>query len=267
MNALQPTAGNLVIFDIYGPFAHFRKFYTNSSSLSYLVPPRTVLSGMMAGILGLSSELFQGGGEKDYYPEFSPDKAFIAVSLMAPVRKLMQTVNYLRTKTDSKKISFTDPTQIPLEILVPVQDEVRYRIYFAHENSAITSELARRLRDRRFVYPLYLGLSEFIGEASVPMGVKKAEPVILQEQQEKEVRSVCRVDAVGSLTTDEEYKFLSELMPTGFESGRNPLPPKEYIVEMNAKKIKAVFQAGTELFRVEYSDLKGNDRSELIMAL
>ena len=41
-----------VIFDIEGKFAHFRKIYTNSSSLSYLVPPRTTVQGIIAAMLG-----------------------------------------------------------------------------------------------------------------------------------------------------------------------------------------------------------------------
>ena len=49
----------ILIFDIKGPMAHFRKFYTNSSSLSYLFPPRTVVAGIIAGILGLPSERFE----------------------------------------------------------------------------------------------------------------------------------------------------------------------------------------------------------------
>ncbi|KPA09783.1 CRISPR-associated protein Cas5 domain protein, partial [Candidatus Magnetomorum sp. HK-1] len=37
----------ILSFRLNGRFAHFRKFYTNSSSLSYFVPPRTAIIGML----------------------------------------------------------------------------------------------------------------------------------------------------------------------------------------------------------------------------
>ena len=49
---------DLLVFDISGKFAHFRKYYTNSSSLTYLVPPRTSIYGLIAGILGLERDSY-----------------------------------------------------------------------------------------------------------------------------------------------------------------------------------------------------------------
>lgn len=64
-NDLNPE--KVLIFDIKGPMAHFRKFYTNSSSLSYLVPPKTVVAGLIAGLLGLPSERHTKDKEETYY--------------------------------------------------------------------------------------------------------------------------------------------------------------------------------------------------------
>jgi CRISPR-associated protein, Cas5h family len=80
----------ILIFDLVGMFAHFRKFYTNSSSLSYAFPPRTVITGLLAGILGY---------ERDkYYEEFSSENCSVGLAIKNPIRKLVQTVNYIRTK-------------------------------------------------------------------------------------------------------------------------------------------------------------------------
>ena len=46
----------IIVFDIKGKFAHFRKFYTNSSSLTYGIPPRTAICGILAAILGLERD-------------------------------------------------------------------------------------------------------------------------------------------------------------------------------------------------------------------
>ncbi len=61
----------ITVFDLYGKFAHFRKFYTNSSSLTYLIPPRTTIEGIIAALLGYERD--------SYYDVLSVDKLNIAV--------------------------------------------------------------------------------------------------------------------------------------------------------------------------------------------
>ena len=83
----------LVIFDLTGAFAMFRKFYTNSSSLSYPFPPRTTIAGLIAGLLGY---------ERDSYSEdLGLMRCDIAVSVRVPVRRVMQTINYVMTEARS----------------------------------------------------------------------------------------------------------------------------------------------------------------------
>ena len=55
----------ILAFNIRGKFAHFRKFYSNSSALSYFIPPRTTIIGLIAGMLGLERD--------SYYEDFSLD--------------------------------------------------------------------------------------------------------------------------------------------------------------------------------------------------
>ncbi len=83
---------HVAIFDLLGPLAHFRQYYTNSSSLSYAFPPRTVLMGTVAAILGWERD--------SYHEELGLDEARFAVVVKVPVRRLIQTVNYVRTKKE-----------------------------------------------------------------------------------------------------------------------------------------------------------------------
>ena len=92
----------VLIFDLEGPFAHFRKYYTNSSSLTYLFPPRTVIIGLIAGLLGLPSERHTRNLNEIYYEKFNKDKCLVAVSLRTRVRRMMQTVNYIMTTSLSE---------------------------------------------------------------------------------------------------------------------------------------------------------------------
>lgn len=153
----------ILIFDLKGPFAHFRKYYTNSSSLTYLFPPRTVIIGLIAGLLGLPSERYTRKINEIYYEKFNKDKCLVAVSMQTRVRRMMQTVNYIRTKSLSELDGSAGGTQIPLEILLSEKDndakEITYRVYFYHTDEGIYTEFKDRLKQQMFVSlpPILLG--------------------------------------------------------------------------------------------------------------
>src|SRR5215208_2738517 len=139
----------LVIFDLTGAFAMFRKFYTNSSSLSYPFPPRTTIAGLIAGLLGY---------ERDSYSEdLGLERCDIAVSVRVPVRRVMQTVNYVMTEAKSsvwaKNTGGFDGSaggiQTPVEWVFPVlgESKLRYRIYVHHQDPEFSKRLSRTLRE------------------------------------------------------------------------------------------------------------------------
>ncbi len=151
--AVKGEKGPLLVFDLVGPMAHFRKFYTNSSSLSYPLPPRTVLMGLIAALLGYERDT--------YYEELGLERARIGVALRTPVRTVIQVVNYLFTKNEGWDGS-QGHTQIPLELILPKPPERRvgYRVYFLHADPELPQELYKQLEAGEYGYPPYLGLTE-----------------------------------------------------------------------------------------------------------
>ena len=45
-----------LVFDIKGDYGHFKKYYTTSSPLTFSIPPRTTVSGMIGALIGLDKE-------------------------------------------------------------------------------------------------------------------------------------------------------------------------------------------------------------------
>ena len=146
----------VAVFDLTGPVAHFRKYYTNSSSLTYGFPPRTVLMGIIAALLGMERDSYYGLLDRGRY----------GVAVKVPGRRLMQTVNYTRTKKEDLGVisrgGLVPGTQIPLELLLPAgaYPRLRFRVFFHHPDEELLAETAQRLQERRSHYPLYLGLTE-----------------------------------------------------------------------------------------------------------
>ncbi|BBD73350.1 hypothetical protein HS1genome_1739 [Sulfodiicoccus acidiphilus] len=72
---------------IKGKMAHFRKVYSNSTSLSYYFPPRTTVLGIMAAALGM---------ERDSYYE-KLNWYDVGVAALTPLRKLVTGEDVLDT--------------------------------------------------------------------------------------------------------------------------------------------------------------------------
>jgi len=146
----------ILIFDLSGKMAHFRKYYTNSSSLTYYFPPRTVIIGLIAGLIGKERD--------SYYEIFSKDKAYVGISVKSNIKKIIQTVNYIwAEKLSDLNLSKGQHTQIPLEIITPqnFDDSIKYRIYFYHKENEIYERIIDAVKNKKIVYPPYLGIAEF----------------------------------------------------------------------------------------------------------
>ena len=76
-----------------GKFAHFRKFYTNASSLTYIIPPRTTICGLLASIMQIKRD--------GYYDIMSSENLGVAISLVPNIyyHKVFQTLNYAKDAT------------------------------------------------------------------------------------------------------------------------------------------------------------------------
>lgn len=153
MNILN--TGKILAFDVWADYAHFRKFYTTTSPLTFSVPPRTALCGLISAIVGLSKH------ENKYLEYFSMEEAKIGVRIIKPIAKTMIAQNLIHTKNASGPGMnvIKQRTQIRFEFL----KNPKYRIYFIYTGSnenllAFKSLLVKH----KTVYTPVLGLSENI---------------------------------------------------------------------------------------------------------
>lgn len=139
-----------LVFEVRGEWAHFRKIYTTSSPLSYSIPPRTAIAGMLGAIVGLD--------KKNYYDSFTKDKARIAIRIITPVKKFRLGINLINTKTAKWFAQIKDRTQVKQELV----KQPCYRIYFTHADRGLYDSVKEFLSLGRCFYTPCLGLSEYI---------------------------------------------------------------------------------------------------------
>lgn len=234
---------NILICDLEGPFAHFRKYYTNSSSLSYAFPPPTTIAGLIAGILGLERD--------SYYDTFSSRNFHSTVEILTPVRKIIQTVNYVFVLSPSDVNKVKGSTQVPFELVVSKYSnkykysKIKYRLYLTHKDKRIYNEIKNRLINEAFVYPPYLGVSECLGKLTFAGEVIGDEVKIILPGEKIKVDTVCNIDSIekGSLgiKLDSGLRYIKEIMPVEFDKSRYLTSSKSYLYEQEGNGIYAVF--------------------------
>jgi CRISPR-associated protein Cas5h len=154
--------GELLVFDVWAPFAYFRKSVTTTTSLTFAIMPRSCIEGLVGAVLGFASA--------DY-----PDKlkeANIALQIINKINKMPLPLTYTHTdywsefglylkgkkSKHAKRKVFSAPARI--ELLV----DPHYRIYFEHKK--LQNSLMDKLSKHETVFTPYLGSSSMIANFS-----------------------------------------------------------------------------------------------------
>ena len=229
----------VLVFDIWSDFAHFRKFETTTSPLTYPFPTGTSIAGLLAAIVGLPRD--------SYYNLFSRNNVEYSFSIMNPVKKTVLPINIV--KTDIQNWHFLWKLKNP-RVPTPYEfiKDPKYRIYILFKNSDIEKlylKLKRFLENHKTVYTPYLGITELIANFEF-IGDFKAIPINVGDEI-KEIHTVTGVNA-AKLIPEEGKKYGKEIIPLYIGNERRTLEYSNVIYEKNGKTLKiqkdTVFKVG-----------------------
>jgi CRISPR-associated protein Cas5h len=233
----------VIVFDVWGDYAHFRKNYSTSSPLTYSFPPRTALSGLIGAIAGLD--------KTDYFRQFFRDIAKIGCKIMKPVKKVRIGENLIDTKSAVKMHLIKNRTQIRFEFV----KDPKYRVYFSHSDEQFYKKLKDLLSSHQSVYTPCLGLSqlicnfEFVGEFDLKASGEDVQTI----------DSVVPGKFIQEPEFEEGNEYFSEVMPCEMGEAREVTDYREILFERNGKSIKAKAK--------ELWELKNGERIERIVFL
>ena len=214
---------DVISFHLQGKMAHFRKFYANSSSLSYFIPPRTTLTGIIAGLLGWKRD--------QYYEKFSLDLCNVAVAICAPVKKCMQKMNLLMIKKDNDlNGSAAHHSQTATEMIIPQNIRtglIDYKIWIHHQDSELMNMLVEISKNDAQSYKsqgISLGLGTAYNLGWITGGeILKGKDKTTAETQF--ISSAMPVEKLKSISTKQmtvgKYQLLKEKVPLEFDNNRN----------------------------------------------
>ncbi|HBT39537.1 MAG: CRISPR-associated protein Cas5, Hmari subtype [Thermotoga sp. 50_1627] len=210
----------VLVFDVFGKYALFRRSYTTTSSTSYCFPPRTAICGLLGAILGICNPT---SDSSEHLRSF--DSAHFAVRLLNPVRKINIATNYVETKSGQKN----PRTQILLELI----KDPAYRIYVSEFEKY--EELQRYLQNKICVFTPYLGQAQMIADFRY-VGSFEAASV----SPPLEVHTVIKILDGTKIFPKAEQVFIQERMTLNMDNKRKPTVFASYWVEKNALPIKVL---------------------------
>lgn len=222
--------------DLVGKMAHFRKYYANNTAMSFSIPPRTTLMGMLAAILGLPKD--------EYYEALASDKIRIGVALRSPIKKSFHRLNLLSIKSignlktdfDKEKPFNSDfrgtggRIQTPFEVITGYslqEDDICYRVFISYynEGSEVFEKVKNCLLKKQIYYSLSFGIANFSAYVEGVKYYTDAQITVKTANNEAlTLHSAVISDKVSELRFEKQdnYNFVEEeLMPADFIANNN----------------------------------------------
>ena len=137
----------VLVFDVEGDMALFRKPYTTTSMVSYPFPPPTAVAGLIAAIVGINHGAGDNAKNAHYWE--SVLGARIAIGLLNPISWINTAVNLMKIKT------FNEYMNEHIQVKHQLVKKPRYRIYV--QGGEIYDQLKQMLQREEFIYTPYMG--------------------------------------------------------------------------------------------------------------
>ena len=210
-------AEKYLVFDISASYGHFKKPYTTTSPLTYSIPTRTAVAGIIAAMLGF--------GKEEYLKHFTKEQAQIGIGIKNPVKKVRISQNLINTKKSIHKIY--ERTQIKIEFL----KDACYRIYFSHKNEQIYQNLKKLLEGHSTVYTISMGLSESLANYVFAGEFEGRE--VQGNKELVEFSSILPLDALkkGDVEYEDNREYFTETIPVEMDTDRKVKEYKEVLFE------------------------------------
>lgn len=248
----------IIHFQLEGKFAHFRKYYTNNTALSFTLPPRTTIMGIVAAMLGF---------EKDtYYKKLNSENMAISVGLGSSIKKSFHRLNLLMIKGMGDFRGKLGRVQTPFEIIMPHDikcQSVIYDIFIATKNdqSNIALQLKEVLKKNNPVFNLAFGIANFHASIKNYTVVEHTKYSTLNSENKNILFDSCvPSESINSISSDYENNFHieEEHYPCDFvdDFNRELSRMQRLLYSTNANPISVNYSG--EYYQVNINDLTKN---------
>lgn len=215
------------IFDVASDMAHFRRQYAITTALTYLIPPRTALCGLVGAVLGLP--------KNESLAHFQDRDAVFGLRIIAPLRTGHVSVNLIDTKQNP---SFRPKAVNPRTTMrYEVVRHPRYRVMFSHPQLA--RDLVKALKNQESSYTPCLGLAWMIAWFEGGAQIAEAEEVRGDTAILPFVSPVRSDDLQGEVRWNPDGVYQRVRMPAEMQQDRQVTRYESYIIDTTGRPIQA----------------------------
>jgi CRISPR-associated protein Cas5h len=221
MTSLTEPKGKVLVFDIWGDYAHYRNIETTTSPLTYSVPTGTALMGMISAIIGLDRD--------SYYTLLAPEKVRFAIKILRTIKKARINITLVDTSRGFflRDIGENPRSLIPHEF---VQDP-KYKVFVWFESDDLRTKLRGFLKEHKSHYTPCLGTANLIADFAY---VSESN---LERTDHELIHSVARMDN-GNLVIEQDKRYFIERIPVYMNQDRVVQDFAEVVYEVNGKPVK-----------------------------
>ncbi len=229
----------ILIFDVEGEYGHFRKFNTTTSPLTYPVPTRPSVSGLLGAITGIKRPRWstETGCLTPAHKTFGKKSADIAIQIINPVKKVHIGFNLVNTKNsfyDVKK----NRTQINFELI----KNPKFRIFFHHKEPDILNSVIEKIKKKGPAYTIYLGLAQMLADIQL-VDVVEASEKFNSDNEYIPIKTIINLNLLKNklnqdpIRFDKSAHYVANTMPVDMNCHREVLEFADILMELNGQSI------------------------------
>ena len=226
-----------IVFDISGPYGHFRKPYAPASPVTYSFPPPPTVLGIIGAILGLRKD--------EYHEALGWKTSRIGIRLLKPARIYRTAINLLNTKSADKYFRPRGENariQIPYEFL----KDPAFRIYAANLPETQADALSAALAAGQSAYTPSLGLAQCLAEVNFV-----ADTVAMAAPDAQTSVSVIPLEQGMKIKYEPGRRYERVRVPAVMAPDRVVHKYQEVVVALDADQGRPVSVKGTTLYKVD----------------
>lgn len=247
----------ILSFDISGKFAHFRKYYANNTAMTYSLPPRTTIIGIIAGAMGLD--------KNSYYEIFASENLRIGINILSSIKKSFHKVNFLKINNTSDFRGRKKHIQTPFEIVSGIdlrKDFVKYRIFLSATGTGklIFEEIKKTFLNQQIVYNPTLGIANFSAKIGNIQLYSNADINEIQvNNQLTKLDSACLSESVEEIffekDEDQYYNMIEEeLIPADFKANKDRELKKMNRILFTSGNISLTVKLTSKIYKISKND-------------
>ena len=217
-----------VSFEVAGDLAHFRRQYAITTALTYPIPPRTALCGLVGALLGLP--------KNEGLTKLGDDQAVFGLQLLNSYRVDQVSINLLQTKGHllAWRTAENPHTAMRYELI----RDPRYRVLFSH--AELGPQLFAAIAAGEAHYTPCLGLAWMLAWLDDEPERLRAIQVRTREEEARSFFSPIRTDSlIGEVEWDDKAIYQRVRMPAEMQPDRQVTRYQEYVIETTGRPIRA----------------------------